>query len=280
MTQKPSQDSTVKIDLSTTDRRRLPVLFLGHGSPMNAIADNAFTRCLNQLGETIGTPSAVLCISAHWLTQGVSVTHMAAPKTIHDFGGFPQRLFELQYPAPGSPEIAELVVSTLKQHTRVHQEDVSWGLDHGCWSVLVHLYPRANVPVVQLSIDPSMPLENHFQIGEQLRSLRKKGVLIIGSGNVVHNLRQIDFSPQAPPFEWAKEFEHWVKQRLQARDHRAIVFEALGSRAGELSIPTLDHWIPLLTTLGATEEEDQLQFEYEGIEYGSISMLSLSFGLR
>jgi 4,5-DOPA dioxygenase extradiol len=280
MSQKSGQNSTSAIGPSIHGRRKLPVLFLGHGSPMNALADNAFTRCLNQLGATIPTPRAVLCISAHWVTQGISVTHMAKPKTIHDFGGFPQRLFDVQYPAPGSPEIAELVATTLEPYAHVHKEDVNWGLDHGCWSVLLHLYPRATIPVVQLSIDLSMPLENHFRIGEQLRALREQGVLIVGSGNVVHNLRQIDFSPKATPFEWATEFDYWVKQRLQARDHRALVAEALHSRAGELSIPTLDHWIPLLTILGASENDDQLQLEYEGIEYGSISMLSLSFGLR
>jgi 4,5-DOPA dioxygenase extradiol len=173
---------------------------------MNAIEDNAFTRALGALGRTVGLPQAILCISAHWMTKGTWVTHMPKPKTIHDFYGFPKPLYEVQYPAPGSPEVAELLQSEIRD-PEVKIDDADWGLDHGAWSVLRHMYPHADVPIVQLSIDLSQGPEYHFRLGQQLRKFRDRGILIVGSGNIVHNLRQIDFSPNAQPFDWAIEFD-------------------------------------------------------------------------
>ncbi len=207
---------------------RLPVLFLGHGSPMNAIEDNAFTRAHAALGERLGKPKAVLCVSAHWLTRGSRVTGMAKPRTIHDFGGFPRELFQVSYPAPGSPALAALVRETVGGGT-VEIDESEWGLDHGAWSVLRHLYPKADVPVVQLGIDYGAPARRHFEIGEKLRPLREKGILIIGSGNIVHNLRRISFDENAAAEPWAVEFDSWVKGRLEQARLRAA---SRGSRRG------------------------------------------------
>lgn len=262
----------------------MPVLFIGHGSPMNAIANNDFTRSLNALGKKIPAPRAILCVSAHWLTDGTSITHMPKPKTIHDFYGFPEELFAIQYPAPGSPAIAELVAaelnSTETSAPKVQLDDTLWGLDHGTWSVLRHLYPEANIPVLQLSINYAKPGQFHFEVGEQLRALRSQGVLIVGSGNIVHNLRQLEWDPNAKPYDWALEFDEGSKQKLIDRDFQALTQNYLESNAGRLSVPTPDHYYPLLYTLGAAEKNDHLSFEYEGIEHGSISMRAFSLGLE
>ena len=258
--------------------QRLPVLFIGHGSPMYAIEDNAFTRKLSELGRRIPRPKVILCISAHWMTEGTWVTHMSKPKTIHDFYGFPQALFDVEYPAPGSPETADLIRDVVKAPV-VHTDDEMWGLDHGTWAVLKHMYPRAEVPVLQMSVYMEMPAEYHFNIGERLRFLRDQGVLIIGSGNIVHNLRVIDFENRSSAFGWAIEFDEWVKERMVSRDYRSIMTEATTSKAGKLSVPTPDHWYPVFYTLGAADHNDHLQFEYEGIENGSISMRCFSMGL-
>jgi 4,5-DOPA dioxygenase extradiol len=257
---------------------RLPVLFIGHGNPMNAIADNTFTRRLGELGREITRPKAILCVSAHWMTEGSWVTRMPKPKTIHDFYGFPKELFDVQYPAPGSPEYADLIVSEVKD-PKLYAENETWGLDHGTWSVLKHMYPKADVPVLQLSIYMEQPPEYHFLLGQQLLALRNQGVLIVGSGNIVHNLRKIDFSDDAKPFDWAIEFDEWVKERIEGGDYGSLVSSATSSEAGKLSIPTPDHWYPLLYSLGASDKQDRLRFEYEGIEHGSISMRCLSLGL-
>ena len=256
---------------------RQPVLFLGHGSPMNAIEDNSFTRSLARLGERLGKPKAVLCVSAHWLTEGTRVTGMPKPRTIHDFGGFPEALYDVRYPAPGSPELAALVRETLGRKT-VGIDDTEWGLDHGAWSVLRHLYPKADVPVVQLGIDYALPAARHFELGETLRPLRDKGILILGSGNIVHNLRRVSFDENAAPEAWAAEFDEWVKRRLEKRDYESLLADLAGAPSGALSVPTPDHYDPLLYILGASDARDKLRFEYEGIQNGSISMRSLSFG--
>lgn len=261
----------------TLTSARLPVLFIGHGSPMNAIQDNAFTRKLGEMGRSIAKPRAILCVSAHWMTEGSWVTRMSNPKTIHDFYGFPKALFDVQYPAPGSPEFAELIRKEVND-PKVNADDDNWGIDHGTWSVLRHMYPEADIPVLQLSIDLSKPAGEHFRIGQQLHALRDQGVLIIGSGNIVHNLREIDFSANAKPFDWAIEFDEWVKERLERADYASIMNDATKSRAGQLSIPSDDHWIPLLYTLGASDEGDRLRFEYEGIDHASISMRCFSLG--
>lgn len=185
---------------------KMPVLFLGHGSPMNALAHNSFTQGLNQMAQSFARPSSILCISAHWITRGTWVTHMERPRTIHDFGGFPKELFAVQYPAPGNPELAENLLRLI-QHPLVQLDDDSWGLDHGTWSVLKHLYPEADIPVIQLSLDLGRPLEYHGDLGRQLAQLRQQGVLIVGSGNIVHNLKLLNWDEGAKPFDWALEFD-------------------------------------------------------------------------
>lgn len=256
---------------------RMPVLFLGHGSPMNAISENDFTKTLQQLGQNLPRPPAILAISAHWMTEGTWVTHMAQPKTIHDFGGFPQELFNVEYPAPGLPELAEQLHSQISK-PEIFADDEKWGLDHGTWSVLRHLYPKADIPVIQLSLDLTKPAEFHFALGEQLRSLRDQGVLIVGSGNLVHNLQKINWDEKALPFPWALEFDEWAKEKINSRDFKALVQDATGSEAGRLSIPTPDHYYPLLYVLGASDTKDELQYIYEGFQNSSISMRCIGFG--
>lgn len=255
---------------------KMPVLFLGHGSPMNAIAKNDFTKALNGLGQSIPQPRAILVISAHWMTQGTWVTHMAKPKTIHDFYGFPKALFDVQYPAPGSPQLADQIRSAVDD-PKIGTDDQEWGLDHGTWSVLKHLYPAANVPVVQLSLDMTKPPEFHFDLGRKLAEFRKQGVLIVGSGNIVHNLGRINWQEGAPAFDWAQEFDAWITSHLENREFTPLIKDATKSAAGKLSIPSYDHYFPLLYTLGAAEKQDQLAFDYKGIELGSISMRCLRF---
>lgn len=262
--------------MSKNTTRRQPVLFLGHGSPMNAIQENGFTRSLGELGRRLEQPKAILCVSAHWMTEGTWVTRMPKPRTIHDFYSFPKPLFDVQYPAPGSPEVADMIHEEIRE-PQVKAEDTNWGLDHGTWSVLRHMYPQANIPVLQLSIDMSQGPEYHFRLGQQLRKFRDRGILIVGSGNIVHNLRQIDFSSNAKPFDWAVEFDEWVKERLIAEDHRGLLTDATRTEAGKLSVPTPDHYYPLLYVLGATDSRDQLRFEHEEIQNGSISMRCLSY---
>lgn len=253
--------------------KRMPVLFLGHGSPMNAVADNGFTRSLAALGRRLPRPGAVLCVSAHWLTNGTTVTGMARPRTIHDFGGFPEELYRVEYPAPGSPELAAELARTLGASV----DEGEWGLDHGAWSVLRHAFPKADVPVVQLSLDAGASARRHFELGKKLRPLREKGILIVGSGNVVHNLRRIRWEEDAAPEPWAVEFDAWVKSRLEARDFGALAGGLSAAPSGRISVPTREHYDPLLYVLGASDETDALRFEHEGIQNGSISMRSLGF---
>lgn len=255
----------------------MPTLFLGHGSPMNAIDDNAFTRSLTKLGKDLERPVAILCISAHWMTEGSWITHMDRPKTIHDFYGFPQQLFDVQYPALGRPDIAEAIQKDFTD-PKVHLDHEAWGLDHGTWGVLKHLYPEADIPVLQLSLDMSKPAEYHFKLGQELAKLREKGILIIGSGNIVHNLRRIRWEDKAPAYEWAQEFDQWSKEKISAREFKALQNDVLKTEAGKLSVPTMDHYYPLLYVLGASHQKDELRFEYEEIQNASISMRCLSFG--
>lgn len=257
--------------------KALPVLFVGHGSPMNAIADNAFTRTLNSLGHKMERPEAILCISAHWMTEGTWITHMDKPKTIHDFYGFPQALFDIQYPAAGRPDIAAAIQKEIAT-PHIHLDHEAWGLDHGTWSVLKHMYPNADVPVMQLSLNMHQPPEYHVKLGQELAKLREKGVLILGSGNIVHNLRKIKWENNATPYEWALEFDQWFKQKLIGRDFKALQDDFLKAEAGKLSVPTMDHYYPLLYILGASSPKDELNFEYEELQNGSISMQSFSFG--
>jgi 4,5-DOPA dioxygenase extradiol len=256
---------------------KMPILFFGHGSPMNAIENNNFTKAHSEIGKKLPPPKAILMISAHWMTQGTWVTHMPKPKTIHDFGGFPRELFAVEYPAPGSPEVAEMVQSQIL-NPKIGADDNEWGLDHGTWSVLKHVYPDANIPVVQLSLDMTKPPEYHFELGKKLRNLREQGVLIMASGNIVHNLRRISWDENAPVVDWAIEFDEWVKAKINSRDFQPLVKDSTNSPAGQLSIPTPDHYYPLLYILGASTEKDELSYVTEGFQNGSISMRSIKFG--
>lgn len=259
--------------------QKMPVLFIGHGNPMNAILETPFTQMLNKLGQDLPTPRAIICVSAHWLTEGSRLTHMATPRMIYDFFGFPKELSEVQYPAVGSPEVAELSAAMVSD-PKLQLDDATWGLDHGSWAILKHLYPKADIPTIQLSLDHTQPFTYHLELGKQLRSLRDKGVLIVGSGNIVHNLKQINWEREAKAFDWAIEFDEWAKTQLLNRDQDALVFDASKSTAGKLSIPTSDHFLPLLYALGAADDTDELAFEYESIENASISMRCISYGLR
>lgn len=260
---------------NTTSNQRMPVLFIGHGSPMNAIAENAYTKKLSELGRTLPLPKAILVISAHWVTQGTWFTGMDQPKTIHDFYGFPKALFDVQYPAPGSADLAKEAKSLV---TTANIDTNEWGLDHGTWAVLKHMYPDAKIPVIQMSLDHHASPEEHLKRGEALRKLRDEGVLILGSGNIVHNLRQINWDEKAAPHPWALEFDTWTKEKLQSRDIKSLLKGADASTAARLSIPTPEHYLPLHYILGASDVKDELQFEFEEMQNASISMRSLSFG--
>jgi len=267
-------------DLFKKDKKNqsiMPSVFIGHGSPMNAIENNSFTKSLNTLGEKIGKPQAILCISAHWMTRGTWITGMENPKTIHDFYGFPQELFDVQYKAPGDPMLASLIHNEVK-NPLIQLDQSEWGLDHGTWSVLKHMYPNADVPVLQLSLNINEPPEYHFNLGAELKKLRENGVMILGSGNIVHNLRMLKWDKEASPYDWAIEFDQWSKEKLMSRDFKSLQTDILKSEAGRLSIPTMDHYYPLLYVLGASSEKDELNFVYEGVQNSSISMRSMTFG--
>ncbi len=252
---------------------KLPALFIGHGNPMNAIEDNPFSRAWEQTGKDLPRPRAILCVSAHWETAGTQVTSMDHPKTIHDFGGFPRALFEKLYPAPGSPELARLTRETVK--TVEVALDETWGLDHGTWSVLTRMFPEADIPVIQLSLDHYQSPEFHYALGQELRSLRRRGVLIVGSGNMVHNLRLISWDRPEGGFDWAIEFDQTLKTLIEKGDHAAIVhYEKLG-QAARLSIPTNEHYLPLLYILALQEPEEQIHFFADQLTMGSLSMRSV-----
>lgn len=259
----------------TSDRDSMPVLFLGHGNPMNAITDNEFTRGWRAAGAILPHPRAILCISAHWETRGTLVTAMEKPETIHDFRGFPPELYEVRYPAPGSPELAE---ETKRAATAASVElDHGWGLDHGCWSVISHLFPRADVPVVQMSLDRDKPPLGHYELAKDLRLLRRKGVLIVGSGNIVHNLGMADWGNPGG-FAWAEEANTILKRLLDAGDYRTLAhYTSLGKEV-QRAIPTPEHFLPLLYVLGLAEKEDGVTFFNDKLELGSISMTSVKIG--
>ena len=252
----------------------MPVLFIGHGSPMNAIEDTEYSRAWAEVARSLPKPKAVLCVSAHWETEGTRVTAMERPKTIHDFYGFPSALFEKQYPAPGSPELARMTQELLKDsHVK---PDSEWGLDHGAWSVLCQMYPEAVVPVVQLSLDRSKHPALHYDLGQELGALRKQGVLIIGSGNIVHNLREIVWADTA--YDWALEFDAKMKELILAGDHKAIINYSKLGRSARLAVPTLEHYLPLLYVLGAQDKADNVGFFADKVTLGSMSMRSVRLG--
>jgi 4,5-DOPA dioxygenase extradiol len=256
---------------------RMPAIFFGHGNPMNALVRNEWSRAWAAIGASVPRPRAVLCISAHWYLPGTLVTAKGAPRTIHDFGGFPQELYEVEYPAPGYPELARRVQELLAPLPVGMDE--SWGLDHGTWSVFRHVYQDAAVPIVQLSIDETQPAAFHFELGHRLAALRDEGILIAGSGNLVHNLREYAWGRHMPdPCDWAVRFESKAKGLLLTGDYKALInYQSLG-RDALLSIPTPDHYLPLLYVLATRREGDDFSFPVEGIEGGSMSMLTLHIG--
>ncbi len=253
---------------------RMPVLFVGHGSPMNAIEDNEFSQAWKKAAATLPLPKAILCISAHWETQGSQVTAMEKPRTIHDFYGFPRPLFEKEYPAPGAPDLAQLVSKTIK--ISEVKLDQTWGLDHGTWSVLCRMYPKADIPVAQLSLDRSQETAHHYLLGKQLRDLRKEGVLILGSGNIVHNLRMMVWEDTA--FDWAVEYDARVKQWILENNHDPIIHYEKQGRAAALSVNSAEHYLPLLYVLGLKEENEPVSFFAEKVWGGSLSMRCVKIG--
>jgi 4,5-DOPA dioxygenase extradiol len=256
----------------------MPAIFFGHGNPMNALLENGFTRAWVDIGSRIPRPKAVLAISAHWFLPATLVTEMDAPRTIHDFGGFPRELYEVSYPAPGDPNLATRVQNLLAPVVAV-ERDRQWGLDHGTWSVLVHVYPKADVPVVQLSIDETQPASFHYELGRRLAPLREEGVLVIGSGNLVHNLHAYAWGRHpVEPFDWAVRFEKRARELLINGDDQPLVdYQSLGPDA-MLSVPTPDHYLPLLYVVALRREGEEVSFPVEGIDGGSISMLSMEIG--
>lgn len=255
---------------------KMPVLFLGHGNPMNAIADNIFTRGFQEMAKTLPKPKAILCISAHWETRGTFVTAMPHPETIHDFGGFPQALFDVQYPAPGSPELAkeaaELITSTTVQLTD------DWGLDHGCWTVAKFLYPEADVPIVEMSIDYTQGPAYHYALAQELMALRRKGVLIIGSGNTVHNLRKVAWSKMNEvgfAYEWAESANEKIKKFITDGNHQDLIAYEKQGIEFQLAIPTPEHFIPLMYTLGLQEKGEVPTLFNDALIGGSLNMLSV-----
>lgn len=258
---------------------KMPLLFLGHGSPMNAIEENQFVTGFRTIAKSLPTPSAILCISAHWYTNGTFVTSMEMPKTIHDFGGFPPELFQVQYPAPGSPTLARST-QTLVTSTKVELDD-KWGLDHGAWSVIKHLYPKANIPVVQFSIDYTRSPEWHFSLASELATLRDRGVLIIGSGNIIHNLRKIDwmnFEKDNYGYDWAIEARAKINELITSGNFQPLLkYQELGT-ALQLAVPSPDHFLPLLYILGLKEKSESLELFNDKLLAGSLSMTSVKIG--
>jgi 4,5-DOPA dioxygenase extradiol len=257
---------------------RLPAIFFGHGNPMNALMKNAYTQRWNAMGTQLKRPKAILCISAHWYVQDAAVTISTSPRTIHDFGGFPKELYDVQYPAPGSPDLAQRVRKLLEPISV--RLDERWGLDHGAWSVLCHVYPQADVPVVQLSIDENQPPSFHYEVGKRLAQLREEGVLILGSGNLVHNLHTYAWGRHAvEPYDWAVAFEKRVRELLLADEPAALIdYENKLGREALLAAPTPDHYLPMLYVIGSRAPAEPVTFPVEGVDGGSISMLALQVG--
>ncbi len=257
---------------------RMPAIFFGHGNPMNALLQNSYTEKWTAIGLRLPRPKAILCISAHWFIQDAAVTVSTSPRTIHDFGGFPRELYAVHYPAPGDPELAARIQKLLSPLPV--RRDERWGLDHGAWSVLRHAYPDAKIPVVQLSIDETQPPSFHFEIGERLATLREEGVLIVGSGNIVHNLHAYAWGHHAQePYDWAVAFESRVREPLQAAEYRPLIdYENKLGPEAMLAAPTPDHYLPLLYVAGARTASERVSFPVEGVDGGSISMLAVEVG--
>ncbi len=255
---------------------KMPVLFLGHGSPMNAIEDNVFVQGFRNISKEIPTPNAILCVSAHWFTEGTFVTAMQHPKTIHDFYGFPKELFDVEYPAPGSPELAHKTVELLSP--ALVEEDHNWGLDHGAWSVVRHMFPEANIPVIQLSIDYTKSPQYHFELAQRLNKLREKGILIIGSGNIVHNLRMIDWqniNTVGSGWDWAIEAREKINHWLMDGDFQKLIDYQKQGTSLQYAVPSPDHFLPLIYTLGLKDKSENLSLFNDALIGGSLSMTSV-----
>jgi 4,5-DOPA dioxygenase extradiol len=276
-TMKLNELTRITSPFKTTEK--MPVLFIGHGSPMNAIEENEFVSGWRIVGKTLPKPNAILCVSAHWETRGTFVTAMTEPSTIHDFGGFPKELFEVEYPAPGSPELANETKNIVKK-SEVGL-DARWGLDHGCWSVMRHLYPKADVPVIQLSLDYYQSPQYHYDLAKELSSLRSKGVLIIGSGNMVHNLGMVSWENIDVPgfgFDWAIEANEKMKKSILSNNHKSLIDYKLQGKAFNLAIPTPDHFLPLLYSLALKEENEKIKIFNDKAVAGSLTMTSIKIG--
>ncbi len=262
---------------------RMPVLFVGHGSPMNIVAHNSYTEDLARTAKELPKPKAILVVSAHWLTEGTCVCGLEKPRTIYDFYGFPDELYKIRYPCPGSPEEAAQVIRLIKS-TQVNYDE-KWGLDHASWAVLKHMYPKADVPVFEMSLDYSpyndwhpKPIEYHYRLAAELAPLREQGILIIGSGNIVHNLGLIDFDTDAKPVEWAKKFDEKVRTALENTNHKALLdYLALGQEA-HYAVPTIDHYLPMIYVIAMQQKGEPLKFIHEGFQNGSVSMRAFQIG--
>lgn len=272
-----------KTMVAPDENKKMPALFIGHGSPLNSISRNSFTDSLIKLGKNLPEPDAIMVISAHWLTKGTQVSCEEKPGTIHDFIGFPEELYAIEYPSPGSPYHARLVSGYVKKTHIKYSKD--WGLDHAAWTILKFMYPEANIPVFEMSLDYSFnetnlrSLQYHYDLAKDLSELRKNGVLIIGSGNIVHNLGLIDFhNIDAKPFEWAVEFDEKVKMYLINKNHDDLINYERITRSASMAVPTLDHYLPMIYTIALQEEDEPLTFTYEGFQNGSISMRCFQIG--
>ena len=266
-----------------TQTPKMPVLFIGHGSPMNIISQNSYTESLVKLANELPLPRAIMVVSAHWLTDGTQVGCMPKPRTIHDFYGFPDELYRIRYASPGSPECAELVSKLV--HSVQIKCDMGWGLDHASWAVLKHMYPKADIPVFEMSLHYSfnewhpLPLTYHYNLASEMSELRRNGILIIGSGNIVHNLGLIDFDDtNARPYDWAVEFDEKVKANLISHNHEELInFQKIG-QSSRLSVPTLDHYLPMIYAIALQEKNEPLTFTHEGFQNGSVSMRGFRIG--
>lgn len=267
-----------KITTGLTSTNKMPVLFLGHGSPMNAIEENEFVEGFRKIAKEIPKPNAILCVSAHWETRGTLVTAMENPITIHDFGGFPRELFEVQYPAPGSPELAEETKSLIHK-TTVGLDD-KWGLDHGAWSVIRHMYPQADIPVIQMSLDYYQNAQYHYELASELKSLREKGVLIIGSGNMVHNLRMVAWKHlnETFGFDWALEADEKMKHFIMNDNHKSLIQYDKQGTPFKLAIPTPEHYLPLLYALAVKDKNEEAILFNDKAVAGSLTMTSVKIG--
>ncbi len=254
---------------------KMPVLFVGHGNPMNVMEDNEFSRAWDAAGQSLPKPRAIICVSAHWVTRGTMVTAMDRPRTIYDFYGFPPEMYEIRYDAPGSPDLAEQVRRIIK-NTEI-KPDLDWGLDHGTWTVLKRMFPKADVPVIQMSLDANIEPQKHYDLGQQLKALREEGVLIIGSGNIVHNLRMARLD-MTTAYSWALEFDQRVANWIQQNDHDPIIHFEKGDQAAALAINSAEHYVPLLYSLALKDENEPVSFFADKVMGGSLSMRSVRIG--